>query len=44
MELMSDLPEDSIDKAHELIDMLESNIEEGVPPSESQVKKLNDLF
>ena len=44
MELMSDLPEASITKAHELIAMLESNIEEGVPPSESQVKKLNDLF
>ncbi|RJU89825.1 MAG: hypothetical protein DWC07_05110 [Candidatus Poseidoniales archaeon] len=44
MELMSDLPEASIAKAHELIAMLESNIEEGVPPSESQVKKLNDLF
>lgn len=44
MEMMSNLSDASIEKAHELIAMLEASIENGVAPSESQVKKLNDLF
>ena len=44
MELMKNLDEATLEKANELIATLESSIESGTPPSETQVKKLNDLF
>ena len=44
MELMKNLDEATVEKANELIATLESSIESGTPPSETQVKKLNDLF
>lgn len=44
MELMKNLDQETIDKAHELIASLESVLESGNLPSETQVKKLNDLF
>ncbi|MCH1616106.1 MAG: DUF5611 family protein [Candidatus Poseidonia sp.] len=44
MELMKNLDQSKIDQAHELIAMLESMIEAGTPPSETQVKKLDKLF
>lgn len=44
MELMKNLDQETIDKANELIALLEGKIESGEPPSETQVKKLNDLF
>jgi len=44
MQLISGLDESVIAKANELIQALEEKIEAGEPPSETQVKKLNDLF
>ena len=44
MELMKNLDQDTIDKANELIASLEAMIENGTPPSETQVKKLDKLF
>ena len=44
MELMKNLDQSTIDKAHELIALLEEKVASGNPPSETQVKKLNDLF
>ena len=43
MELMN-VDQSTIDKAHELIALLEEKVASGNPPSETQVKKLNDLF
>ena len=44
MELMKNLDQSTIDKANELIASLETMIEAGTPPSETQVKKLDKLF
>ncbi len=44
MELMKNLDQVTIDTAHQLIDDLEAMIEDGTPPSETQVKKLDKLF
>ena len=44
MQLISDIDESVIAKANELIQALEEKIEAGEPPSETMVKKLNDLF
>ena len=44
MELMKNLDQSTIEKAHELIALLEEKVASGNPPSENQVKKLNDLF
>ncbi len=44
MEMMNNLDQSTIDAANALIDELETTIEEGNLPSESKVKKLNDMF
>jgi predicted transcriptional regulator len=44
MELMKNVDVSTIEKANELIAALEEKIEAETPPSESMVKKLNDLF
>lgn len=44
MEMMSNLDQSTIDAANALIAELETTIEEGNLPSESKVKKLNDMF
>ncbi len=44
MELMKNLDQSTIDQAHEIIEKLETMIEAGDPPSETQVKKLDKLF
>ena len=44
MELMKNLDQSTNDKANELIASLETMIEAGTPPSETQVKKLDKLF
>ena len=44
MEMMKNLEQETINKANELIASLESVLESGNLPSETQVKKLNDLF
>ena len=44
MEMMSNLDQSTIDAANALIVELETTIEEGNLPSESKVKKLNDMF
>lgn len=44
MQLIADIDESVIAKAKELIQALEEKIEAGEPPSETMVKKLNDLF
>lgn len=44
MQLIADIDESVIAKANELIQALEEKIEAGEPPSETMVKKLNDLF
>ena len=44
MEMMKNLEQETIDKANELIASLESVLESGNLPSETQVKKLNNLF
>ena len=41
---MKNLEQETIDRANELIASLESVLESGNLPSETQVKKLNDLF
>lgn len=43
MELM-DVSTETQAKAHELIEKLQGMVDAGTPPSEGQVKKLNDLF
>jgi hypothetical protein len=43
MELM-DVSAETQAKAHELIEKLQGMVDAGTPPSEGQVKKLNDLF
>ena len=44
MQLISGIDQSVIERANELIQALEEKIEAGEPPSETQVKKLNDLF
>ena len=44
MEMMSNLDQSTIEAANSLIVELETTIEEGNLPSESKVKKLNDMF
>ena len=44
MELMKNLDQATIDQAHQMIADLEAMIEDGKPPSETQVKKLDKLF
>jgi hypothetical protein len=44
MDMMKNLDQSTIDKAHEMIASIEAVLEEGDLPSETQVKKLNDLF
>lgn len=44
MELMKNLDQATIEQANELIAKLETMIEAGTPPSETQVKKLDKLF
>lgn len=44
MELSSNVTQEKIDKANQMIAELEEMIENGDAPSEGRVKKLNDLF
>ena len=41
---MKNLDQATIDQAHQMIADLEAMIEDGKPPSETQVKKLDKLF
>ncbi len=43
MEMMN-VDQTTVDRAHELISQLEATMEKGEFPTETQVKKLNDLF
>ena len=44
MEMMKNVDQATVEKAHELIEALEATMEKGEFPTETQVKKLNDLF
>ena len=44
IELSSNVTQEKIDKANQMIAELEEMIEKGDAPSEGKVKKLNDLF
>jgi hypothetical protein len=44
MEMMNNLDQATVDAAHEMIANLEATMEAGNLPTETQVKKLNDLF
>jgi hypothetical protein len=44
MEMMTSVDEATVKKAHQLIEALEATMEKGELPTETQVKKLNDLF
>jgi len=44
MEMMKNVDQAKVERAHELIEALEATMEKGEFPTETQVKKLNDLF